>query len=162
MIGTWSTECVDEEIGSVVASEDERRRAIVLRLTVLARLLRNRFDRKVASLRVTRSQWALIAFVSRQPGATQRVIAEALDMSEASVGRLIDRLCVDGLLERRERNEDRRVRAIHLTETAESAFEKITLIVQDLEERVFSGFREDELDYLKEYLERIYANILAD
>ena len=69
------------------------------------------FDREVAGLHVTRSQWTMIAVVARSPGATQRTIAEALEMSEASAGRLIDRLCADGLLERHERYDDRRARA---------------------------------------------------
>jgi MarR family transcriptional regulator for hemolysin len=148
------------EIGTVIKSDENVRHAIVLRLTVLARLMRNRFDREVASLRVTRSQWALIAVVSRQPGVTQRVIAEELEMSEASAGRMIDRLCADGLVERRERKEDRRVRAVYPSQTAQAVFGKITLIARDLEERVFSGFSEDGMDRLTDYLDRIYLNML--
>jgi MarR family transcriptional regulator for hemolysin len=150
----------EAKIGSNAQSEKNTRHAIALRLTILARLLRIRFDREVADLRVTRSQWALIAVVHRQPGATQRLIAEALELSEASAGRLIDRLCADGLLERRERNDDRRVRAVYLTQAAEVVLGKITLIAQDMEERVFSGFSEDGLDRLMDYFDRIYLNML--
>lgn len=91
-------------------SAHEARRHIGLRFTIIARLLRNNFDRQVVNLNVTRSQWAMIAVVSRVPGATQRTIAEALEMSEASAGRLIDRLCADGLLERRDRRDDSTLR----------------------------------------------------
>jgi MarR family transcriptional regulator for hemolysin len=59
-------------IEAVIESDHEKKRAIGLRLTVLARLLRNNFDRQVAGLHVTRSQWAMIAVVSRHPGATSR------------------------------------------------------------------------------------------
>ena len=85
----------DQPIGP---SASDLKRSIGLRLTVLARLLRNRFDREVSSLHVTRAQWTMIAAVARSPGASQRSIAEALEMSEASAGRLIDRLCAEGLL----------------------------------------------------------------
>ena len=101
------------------------KREIGLRLNVLARQLRNRFDRQVSNLNVTRSQWTMIVVVARNPGATQRVIAEALEMSEASAGRLIDRLCADGLLERQERYDDRRARAVYLTKAAEPLLDKI-------------------------------------
>ena len=50
----------------------EPKRDIGLRLTVVARRLRNYFDREVARLSVTRSQWAMIAVVSRNPGSTLR------------------------------------------------------------------------------------------
>jgi MarR family transcriptional regulator for hemolysin len=152
-------ERLEDDIEAVVDSEHEKRRAIGLRLTVLARLLRNNFDRAVAGLHVTRSQWAMIAVVSRHPGATQRVIAEALEMSEASAGRLIDRLCADGLLERRDRDDDRRARAVYLTEAAKPLLAKLAEIALETEERMFMGFSDEDLDRMQTYVDRIYANV---
>jgi DNA-binding MarR family transcriptional regulator len=126
---------------------------------VLARLLRNNFDRKVASLNVTRSKWAMIAVVSRHPGAMQRHIAEALEMSEASAGRLIDRLSGEGLLERRARDDDRRARAIFLTPTAEPLVEQLAAIAKASEEQLFKEFSEKELDQLGDFMDRLYANV---
>ena len=140
-------------------STHETRRNVGLRLTVLARLLRSNFDREVAQHSVTRSQWAMIAVVHRRPGATQRVIAEALEMSEASAGRLIDRLCAEGLLERRERNDDRRARAIYLTDAAEPLLAKLATLARSSEERLFNGFSPDELNRLEEFMERLYTNV---
>ena len=147
-------------IEAVIDRDHEKKRTIGLRLTVLARLLRNNFDRQVAGLHVTRSQWAMIAVVSRHPGATQRVIAEALEMSEASAGRLIDRLCADGLLERRDRDDDRRARAVYLTDAAEPLLGKLATIALDAEERMFMGFSDNELDQLQNYVDRIYGNCM--
>lgn len=129
---------------------------------VLARLLRNNFDREVAGLNVTRSQWSMIAVVSRNPGATQRFIAETLKMSEASAGRLIDRLCAEGLLERRDRDDDRRARAVHLTPAAEPLLAKLADIANRNEERLFKGLSDDELVELEGYLGRIYDNMVKD
>lgn len=146
------------EISDIEATGNLKRE-IGLRFTILARLLRNNFDRQVAGLNVTRSQWSMIAVVARYPGATQRMIAEALEMSEASAGRLIDRLCVDGLLERRDRDDDRRARAVYLTAAAEPLLAKLADIAKDAEERMFSGFSEQELEQLQNFLGRLYANI---
>lgn len=140
----------------------DQRRNIGLRLTVLARLMRSKFDRIVADLNVTRSQWSMIAVVARSPGATQRMIAEALEMSEASAGRLIDRLCADGLLERRDRDDDRRARAVYLTEAAEPLLAKLAEIAKQGEEQMFAGFSQEEVDRLEELLDRLYSNILKD
>jgi MarR family transcriptional regulator for hemolysin len=140
-------------------SAHEARRHIGLRFTIIARMLRNNFDRQVVALSVTRSQWAMIAVVSRVPGATQRTIAEALEMSEASAGRLIDRLCADGLLERRDRHDDRRARAVYLTPAAEPLLEKLASIARASEARMFKGFSEDELESLGGLLNRIYDNV---
>ena len=137
----------------------EARRHIGLRFTIIARMLRNNFDRQVVSLNVTRSQWAMIAVVAHVPGSTQRTIAEALEMSEASAGRLIDRLCADGLLERRDRLDDRRARAVYLTPAAEPLLEKLASIARESEQRMFKGFDEAELGALGSFLDRIYENV---
>ena len=136
-----------------------RKREIGLRFTVLARQMRSNFDRMVAGMNVTRSQWSMIAVVARHPGSTQRVIAEALDMSEASAGRLIDRLCADGLLERRNRKDDRRARAVYLTDAAKPLLNRISEIAGQFENQMFKDFTDEELDRLVEFLERIHRNV---
>ncbi|GGB99047.1 transcriptional regulator [Novosphingobium endophyticum] len=135
------------------------RRRVSLRMTVIARLQRNNFDRKVTDLNVTRSQWAMIAVVARYPGSTQRTVAEYLEMSEASAGRLIDRLCADGLLERRDRRDDRRARAVYLTDAAGPLLEKLGKIANESEERMFQGFSDEEIERLLDYMNRIYENV---
>lgn len=80
-------------------------------------------------------------------------------MSEASAGRLIDRLCADGLLERRERDDDRRARAVYLTDAAQPLLEKLAEIAREGEEEMFKGFSPEDLDRLEELLNRIYENV---
>ena len=135
------------------------KRTISLRISVLARNLRNYFDRQVAALGVTRSQWAMIAVVATNPGATQRMIADTLEMSEASAGRLVDRLCNEGLLTRRSREDDRRAKAIYISEAAEPLLEKLTIIARDSEDRMFKGFSDDEVETLNKLLDKVYANL---
>lgn len=137
-----------------------KRRDIGLRLTVLNRLFRSNFDRQVAEMHVTRSQWAMIAVVRDNPGASQRTIAETLEMSEASAGRLVDRLCADGLLERRARDDDRRARAVYLTAAAEPLLLKLVALANEAERRTFQGFSEEELDTLQGFIDRLHSNAL--
>lgn len=136
----------------------ELKRNIGLRLTILARQLRSLFDRHVSDLNITRSQWSMIVIVARNPGATQRTIAEALEMSEASAGRLIDRLCAEGLLKRQERDDDRRARAVYLTEKAEPMLAMLADVAKEYEERLFRGFTANELQQFQDYLDRLYRN----
>lgn len=138
------------------------KRTIAIRLNVLARQLRQRFDRHVTSHGVTRSQWSMIVVVARHPGSTQRMIAETLEMSEASAGRLIDRLCAEGLLRRQERDDDRRARAIYVTDKAKLLLDSLSGVAKRHEEVVFEGFAPEELAQLRDYLARIYDNVARD
>lgn len=145
-------------MGHIADEPTDQRREIGLRLNVLARILRNGFDRQVASLGITRSQWQMIVVAARSPGVTQRAIAEALEISEASAGRLIDRLCADGMLERRERDDDRRARAVYVTPKSEPLLLKLGEIAERGEATLFRNFSQDELDRLEDYLGRLYHN----
>lgn len=135
------------------------RRNASMKLSIIARQLRAHFDQTVVRLGVTRSQWTVIAVAARHPGVTQRTIANALEMSEASAGRLIDRLCADGLVERRPKDDDRRAYAIFLTEAGEAITSRLAAIARANEEIAFAGFDEDDLKRLNELLDALSENI---
>ncbi|MFK4871282.1 MarR family winged helix-turn-helix transcriptional regulator [Novosphingobium sp. ZW T3_23] len=157
---TEAEEKLTGKLGEALNGRDiSVRRQVGLRMTVISRLQRNNFDRKVATLNVTRSQWAMIAVVARNPGSTQRSVAEYLEMSEASAGRLIDRLCAEGLLERRDRTDDRRARAVYLTPKAKPLLDQLGEIANESEDRMFQGFSDDEIEQLRDYMSRIYDNV---
>lgn len=120
--------------------------------------MRKAFEKSARQLGVTRSQWTLMAVVVRHPGATQRTIAEALEMSEASAGRLIDRLCAEGLLERRPKEDDRRAHSIFLTDKAKPLLEDLNRIVHLHEAETFEGLSQGELLQLSALLDKVYAN----
>ena len=128
-------------------------------MATITRQMSKRFDQSVAELGVTRSQWSLIAVVGRYPGATQRIIADALDITEASAGRLIDRLCNDGILVRRPHEEDRRAYSVHLTESAKPLLIKLSEFAHANEDEAFAGVTDDELEQMTTLLDRIYANM---
>jgi MarR family transcriptional regulator, transcriptional regulator for hemolysin len=134
-------------------------RDISLKLTVVARQLRKRFDQRIEEVGVTRSQWTAIAVVASHPGATQRTIAEMLDMSEAAAGRLVDRLCHEGLLKRRAKEDDKRARCVFVADAARPILARLGEIASEQEGVIFRGLSEAELAELDRLLGVIYANI---
>lgn len=137
----------------------ELRRGVSLKLAFATRQLRRHFDQGVSQLGVTRSQWTVITSVSRNPGATQRWIAAALEISEASAGRLVDRLCAEGLLERRPKDDDRRAHCVFLTKAGEAITTRLGEIASINEETAFGGFDTAELELLDRLIGRILRNL---
>jgi MarR family transcriptional regulator for hemolysin len=123
--------------------------------------MRRDFDRAVDGLGVTGSQWTLLAVVSGSPGATQRTIAEALEMTEAAAGRLIDRMVADGLLERRPKPDDRRAHSIYPTAAAEPVLAGMAAIGAEHEERLLAGLSAADRAELSRLLDQIAANLQA-
>jgi len=147
--------------GAVIAAQRSKKRAVALKLTVIARRLRVTFDQSAERSGLTRAQWTLIAAVARNPGATQRLIAEALEVREITAGRLIDRLCDDGYLKREENPSDRRAYCVHLTPTAQPLLDKLDELAKIHEAAIFAGFDAEDVEKLDALLDTIAGN-LAD
>ena len=147
--------------GSIITprNNNSRKREIGLKLSVIARQLRLRFDQSIENSGITRAKWTLIAVVARHPGSTQRTIAAALEVTEVTAGRLIDRLCADGYLERTENPNDRRGYRVHLTPLAQPMLEKLGNIAKMHEDEVFAGFDDEDLSKLDALLEKIARNL---
>ncbi|GGA37577.1 MarR family winged helix-turn-helix transcriptional regulator [Sphingomonas psychrolutea] len=139
---------------------DNLKRGISLKLTVIARVMRNRFDMSVTPHGITRSQWTLIALVATQPGASQRTIAERLEMTAAAAGRLIERLCSDGLLERRQDMKDKRAWRVYLAAAAEPMLALLTELGLAIESRTFAGLSPEEIAHLAALLDKVHANLI--
>lgn len=135
------------------------RRNVALKMTVVTRQMHRHFDEAISKLGATRSQWTVIAVVSGKPGATQRVIAEALEISEASAGRLVDRLIAEGMVERKPKADDRRAHAIFLTEKGEKLTGQLGDVASETEDAIFDGIDEDQLHQINAILDRIQSNL---
>lgn len=140
---------------------EDLRRQISLRMVIVARQMRGRFDKAVASKGVTRAQWTVIAVVASNPGATQRVISEHLEISEVSAGRLVDRLSAEGLVERRRKEDDKRAHAIYLTEAGERLTGELSELARDAERSAFATFSHEELTEMLRLLEKMAVNLGA-
>jgi len=126
---------------------------------VVARQLRVTFDQSAEASGLTRAQWHLIAVVARNPGVTQRTIAEALEVREITAGRLVDRLCEEGYLRRDENPSDRRAYSVYLTSAAQPLLNRLDELAKVHEGWIFAGFETQELEKFDEFLDRISRNL---
>ncbi len=91
----------------------------------LARHLRLTADRRAACHGLTRAQWVILFRLDRQPGLSQKELAELLEVEPITVARLIDRLEEHGMVERRSDPGDRRVWRLHLRAPARPVLEAL-------------------------------------
>ena len=138
---------------------DERKKALAMKLTVIARQLWLDFDQDAEKIGLTRAKWSVVAEANRDPGATQRSIAVRLQVTDVTAGRLIDRLCAEGLLERHENPEDRRAYRVYPTEPAQPMLARLQELAIDHAREAFAGFEEDQLAQLDALLESLARNI---
>ena len=141
------------------APPNPRKRAIGRKLTVISRQLWQQFDQNVQGAGVSRAKWGLISAVARNPGTTQRSIAAMLEVTEVTAGRMIDRLCEDGLLERRENAQDRRGYCVFLTPASKPLLDRLGEAAARYEAEAFAGLSDEDLERLENLLDVIAGNI---
>ncbi|OJT95116.1 MAG: hypothetical protein BGN82_07665 [Alphaproteobacteria bacterium 65-7] len=91
----------------------------------VARIMRTRFDQRAREYGMTRAQWVILARLERQPGMTQNEMAGLCEVEPITVGRLVDRLEANGLVERRLDPADRRIRRLHLLPASRPILDEI-------------------------------------
>jgi MarR family transcriptional regulator, transcriptional regulator for hemolysin len=138
-----------------------KKRAVGQKLSLIARQLRLSFDQGVEMKGLTRAKWTLIAAISRNPGATQRIIAQVLEVSEITAGRLIDRLCEEGYLKRSESPTDRRAYRLFLAASAQPVLDQLDEVARSQELQIFAGFDGADLEKLDELLDVLARNLSA-
>lgn len=126
-----------------------------------AHALRRSFDRRAATLGVTRAQWKVLFRLSRQPGLRQVELADKLDVEPITLSRIIDRLAEAGLVERTPDPADRRAWRLQVTETAQPLIAKLRTLADGLIDDAFTGVSDDEMDRMRINLARIRENLAA-
>jgi len=126
-----------------------------------AHAMRRAFDRRAATLGVTRAQWKVLFRVSRTPGLRQIELADILDVEPITLSRIIDRLSEAGLVERRADPADRRAWRLEVTTKAQPLISKLRALADELMDEAFAGLSAEELDRLRGNLTRIRGNLAA-
>jgi MarR family transcriptional regulator for hemolysin len=117
------------------------------RLAYVARRLRQAVDEELRAYGLTDATWRPLAYVGRLgEGVRQKEIADALGIQGPSLVRLLDTLERRGLIERREREDDRRARGIFLTPSGRRLQRRILRISDSIQERVLRGVDPRDLE----------------
>ncbi len=139
---------VDEKAGAGTADSEENAYRESIRLWFLiydvSRLHRSTFDGFMKPLSITRTEWAVLAELSRRDGMTQTQLAKNVDMPKAGVGAAIDRLERSGWLMRGPDPEDRRARRVYLVASAKTVIRKMSRTAGKFSERILVDLTPEE------------------
>jgi len=115
----------------------------------VSRLRRIVVDRALKPLGITRSQWWVLAFLSRRDGMTQTALAADLDLTKQA-----------GFVERRADERDARTRRVFLTRAGQKLVATIRENVDAVETDILAHVSEAELDSAAAVLVKIKGRLL--
>ena len=137
-------------------------RDLLFLLHDVARLLRVDADKRARAHDMTRAQWAILIWLERQPGISQKELSELLDVEPITVARLIDRLEAPGMVERRPDPKDRRIWRLHLRPAAFPLLREIDEQRAEITRILTEGIDRKTLDNLTEALLRMKATLVHE
>ena len=125
----------------------------------VARMMRWEFDRRAADLKLTRSQWSVLAHLLRTDGIQQRDLAEQMDITAITLTGLLDRMEREGWVERRADPVDRRAKRIFLTEKVAPVTKELRSLAREVRKTALHGLSEAEQQLLMNLLLRVRSNL---
>ena len=134
-------------------------RDLLFLLHDLGRLLRVDADKRARAQGMTRAQWGILLWLERQPGLSQKELAELLEVEPISVARLVDRLEARRMVERRPDPKDRRIWRLHLCPPAYPELQEIHRHRAAMARSLTAGIDPAALDAMVEVLITMKTNL---
>lgn len=127
----------------------------------LARASRMEADRRAGAHGLTLAQWKILMHLERHPGLSQKELSELLEVEPISVARLIDRLELHGMVERRDDPADRRIWRLHLKRGASPALKALARERVAMVEALVSGLSAADVAVVERAMVRMKENVAS-
>jgi len=132
---------------------------IGLRLSQAARAVGRAFDKALAEAGGALPVWLiLLNLKTRKPG-TQRDLALAIGIREATLTHHLNAMEADGLVTRTRDTANRRVQVVTLTEEGDRAFQSLAAAATAFDARLRAGLADTDLATLESLLTRLTDNV---
>jgi DNA-binding MarR family transcriptional regulator len=126
----------------------------------VARLLRKRFEHRAKDLGLTRSQWQVLAYLSKNEGIHQSGLADMLEVEPITLVRMLDKLAERGLIERRQHPTDRRIWMLYMRDAARPMVEAMREIGDKTRSEALEGISPEQREQLFEILSTMKTNLV--
>lgn len=127
----------------------------------VARLYLRNFERHSAGLGLTLEQCKVLSRLQRHEGVSQARLAELTDTDPMTLGRLLERMDAEGLVERQVDPADRRAHRLRLRGAALPVLDEIWRVADRSRAQALAGLSAADRAQLMKLMQRIHANLDA-
>lgn len=126
----------------------------------VARLMRKRFEQRTRGLDLTRSQWQVLDKLSINEGIHQKGLADLLEIESVTLLRLLDKMQIRGLIERRRHLTDRRLTLLYLTQASHPLLQVMQGLGEETRVEAMAGFSDAERHQMMQMLTRMREQLV--
>lgn len=129
----------------------------------VSRLRRTVVDNALRPMGVTRSQWWVLANLSRHngKGMMQTELAKVMDVGKVTLGGLIDRLEASGLVKRQADPTDRRAKRVVMTPKGVKLLADIQEIATEVNAKIMNGILRNDISRAETVLYKMKQQLIA-
>lgn len=121
-------------------------------------VIRSSLECRVKDTGLHRSQHRILMILGKHPDYSQTMLARKLEVSPAAVAVALKKLEKSGYIERQSVESDNRMNHIAVTPKGLEAIRLSCVYFQEVENALFQGFSEEELDTVERFLRKIIQN----
>jgi MarR family transcriptional regulator for hemolysin len=129
-----------------------------LHLARAARDITRAFDDALAEVGGSQPIWLVLISLKTRRLASQRELADAVGIREATLTHHLNAMDASGLITRRRDPENRRVHLVELTPAGDATFFRMRKAALAFNARLRAGFEEEELADFERVLDRLRGN----
>jgi DNA-binding MarR family transcriptional regulator len=101
----------------------------------------------------------LLHSLAEKDGISQRALAQQMNITPATLTRMLQRMEKNNLIIRKADEKDQRIILVYMTDTARETLKKLDRINEKTEEDIFGTLNEDDREKLTAYLDLILDRI---
>ena len=135
------------------------RTPIGLELARAARTVSRAFDDALGGARGSLPVWLVLLNLKTRRLASQRELADAIGLREATLTHHLNAMDADGLVTRRRDTANRRIQVVELTGAGEAAFLRLRDAAIAFDRRLRAGITDEEIASLRTVLDRLASNV---
>jgi MarR family transcriptional regulator, transcriptional regulator for hemolysin len=135
------------------------RTPIGLRLTHASRVISRAFDDALGAAGGSLPVWLVLLNLKMRSVASQRELAEAMGIKEATLTHHLNAMETGGLITRRRDPANRRIHVVELTQAGESLFGRLRQAAVTFDGRLRHQVSDQEIALLESLLGRLAANV---
>lgn len=121
-------------------------RQLTSNLVRVARLYREEVNRALSFYGISHAKAVPVLHISRYGGGIrQNILAEEIGIKGPSLVRLLDQLCAQGLVERRDDSHDRRAKNLHLTPAGDELAARVEAALLEVRGRLLASINDTDI-----------------
>lgn len=135
---------------------------ILREIGMIARALDSISNIEFKEVELTKGQYLYLIRICEHPGIIQEKLAEMIKVDRTTAARAIKRLEIQGLIEKKNDDNNKKIKKIFPTDKGEKIYPFLTREGEYSNRVALSGFSQEETDIIYNLLQRIRKSIEVD